>query len=60
MNKKPLKSWKTLAGESKARRKPNLTPAQIDKANKVFEEIENEQENLKENPKRKIAQQPEV
>jgi len=60
MTKKPLKSWRTLASESKARRKANLTPAQIEKLNKIFEEIDKEQEQMKEDPKRKIARQPEV
>jgi len=60
MTRKALKSIRTLASESKARRKPQLTPAQIERANKIFEEIEKEQEQIKETPKRKIARQPEV
>lgn len=60
MTKKPLKSWKTLASESKARRKTPLTPAQVEKLNKIFEQIEKEQEQIEEDSKRKIARQPEV
>jgi hypothetical protein len=60
MTKKPLKSWKTLAGESKARRKTKLTPEQVDKLNKTFEDIDKEQEQTKEDSQRKIARQPEV
>lgn len=58
MSKKPLKSWRTLASESKARRIAKLTPAQIEKLNKLFEEVDREQ--MKEDSKRKIARQPEV
>ena len=62
MTKKPLKSIRTLASESKARRKTPLTPEQVEKLNKIFEEIEKaqEQEQAKEDSKRKIARQPEV
>jgi hypothetical protein len=60
MTKKPLKSWKTLASESKARRKTPLTPAQVEKLNKIFEDIDKEQDQAKEYSKRKIARQPEV
>ncbi len=60
MSKKPLKNWKTLASESKARRKTKLTPEQIEKLNKNFGDIDNEQEQTKEDSKRKIARQPEV
>jgi hypothetical protein len=60
MTKKPLKSWKTLASESKARRKTPLTPAQVEKLNKIFEDIDKEQDQAKEDSKRKIARQPEV
>lgn len=60
MIKKTLKSIHTLASESKARRKPNLTLERIERANKIFEEIEKEQEKLKEISKRKVARQPEV
>lgn len=60
MTKKPLKSWHTLASESMARRKTKLTQAQVEKLNKIFEEIEKEQEQINECPKRKIARQPEV
>jgi len=58
MTTKPLKSWRTLASDLKARRKPKLTQEQIDKANKIFEEIDKER--ASEKPKRKIARQPEV
>jgi hypothetical protein len=60
MTKKPLKSWKTLASESKARRKTKLTPEQVEKLNKIFEDIDAEQERTTEDSKRKIARQPEV
>lgn len=60
MTKKPLKSWSTLASESKARRITKLTPAQVEKLNKTFDEIDKVQEQLKEDSKRKIARQPEV
>lgn len=60
MTKKPLKSWKTLASESKARRKTPLTPAQVEKLNKIFVDIDKEQDQVKEDSKRKIARQPEV
>jgi hypothetical protein len=62
MTKKPLKSIRTLASESKARRKTPLTPEQVEKLNKIFEQIEKEQERerAKEDSKRKIARQPEV
>ena len=53
MTKKPLKSWSTLASESKARRITKLTPAQVEKLNKTFKEIDKEK--LKKDPKRKIA-----
>ena len=58
MKDKPEKSFRTLAAELKASRKRKLTPDQIDRLNKVFDEIEKEQS--KEAPKRKIAKQPEV
>lgn len=60
MTKKPLKNWKTLASESKLRRKNPLTPEQVEKLNKIFDDIEKEQERLKEDTQRKIARQPEV
>ncbi|HRK06599.1 MAG TPA: hypothetical protein PLZ57_02420 [Pseudobdellovibrionaceae bacterium] len=60
MTKKPLKSWKTLASESKARRKTPLNPEQVEKLNKIFEEIDKKQERADEDSKRKIARQPEV
>lgn len=56
--KKTLKSFRTLATGLKGRRKPTLTNAQIEKANKVFEKIK--QEKSSDNTKRKIARQPEV
>lgn len=58
MKTKTLKSFRTLANDLKSRRKPNLTQNQVDKANKVFEEIEKEQTPT--TPNRKIAQQPEA
>ncbi len=58
MKTKSPKSIRTLASDLKAGRKPKLTATQIEKLNKVFEEIEKEQS--KEAPNRKIAQQPEV
>jgi ferritin-like metal-binding protein YciE len=60
MKPKALKSWNSLASESKARRKTKLTNEQIEKLNKIFEEIEKEQEAVKDDSKRKIARQPEV
>ncbi len=56
------KSFRTLAAELKARRKPKLSPERIERANKIFREIEEEQERLEE-PQRqtdKVARQPEV
>ncbi len=58
MKQKERKSFRTLASDLKARRKRKLTDEQIDKLNKVFDEIEKEQQ--KENTERKIALQPEV
>jgi hypothetical protein len=58
MKTKQRKSFRTLASDLKARRQRKLTPEQIEKLNKVFDEIEKEQS--KENPNRKIASQPEV
>ncbi|MBL7544341.1 MAG: hypothetical protein JNL11_11010 [Bdellovibrionaceae bacterium] len=58
MKTKQRKSFRTLASDLKARRQRKLTPDQIEKLNKVFDEIEKEQS--KENSKRKIARQPEV
>lgn len=60
MTKKPLKSIRTLASESKARRKTPLTPEQVEKLNKIFDEIDKEQDRATEDSKRKIARQPEV
>jgi hypothetical protein len=40
MKSKALKNWKTLASESKARRKTKLTQEQSEKLSKIFEEIE--------------------
>ncbi len=58
MTTKQRKSFRTLASDLKARRQRKLTKEQIDRLNKVFDEIEKEQS--KETPKRKIARQPEV
>lgn len=44
MKVKPLKSFRTLASDLKAGRKCKLTPEQIDSLNKIFEEIEKEQQ----------------
>ncbi|MCB0411035.1 MAG: hypothetical protein KDD22_00820 [Bdellovibrionales bacterium] len=63
MTKRTLKSIRTLASESKARRKVQPSQEQIEKLNKHFDEIERlqqEEERLNENSKRKIAKQPEV
>lgn len=60
MTKKPLKSIRTLASESKARRRTPLTPEQVEKLNKIFDEIDKEQDRAREDSKRKIARQPEV
>ncbi len=60
MTKKPLKSIRTLASESKARRRTPLTPEQVEKLNKIFDEIDKEQDRSREDSKRKIARQPEV
>lgn len=57
---KTLKSWQTLAGESKAQRKTTPTQEQVEKLNKVFEEIERNQDKYSEDLNRKIARQPEV
>ena len=56
--KKSLKSFRTLATDLKRRRKPTLNNTQIEKANKVFEKIE--QEKPIDNSKRRIASQLEV
>lgn len=58
MKTKQRKSFRTLASDLKARRQRKLKPEQIERLNKVFDEIEKEQS--KENPNRKIARQPEV
>ena len=58
MKAKQRKSFRTLASELKTRRERKLTKEQIDRLNKVFDEIEKEQS--KETPKRKIARLPEV
>lgn len=58
MKTKTPKSIRTLASDLKARRKRKLTDAEVEKLNKMFEEIEKEQ--AKEMPNRKIAQQQEV
>jgi len=52
------KSIRTVAAELKQSRKQKPTPDQIEKLNKVFDEIEKEQS--KDNSQRKIARQPEV
>ena len=44
MKTKTSKSIRTLASDLKASRKRKLTPEQIDRLNKVFEEIEKEQQ----------------
>ncbi len=44
MKDKPVKSFRTLASDLKASRKRKLTPEQIDRLNKIFEEIEREQQ----------------
>ncbi len=58
MKTKTPKSIRTLASDLKARRKRKLTDEQIDRLNKVFDEIEKEQS--KEKQDRKIAKQAEV
>lgn len=58
METKQRKSFRTLASDLKVRRKKKLTDEEINKLNKMFEEIEKEQS--KETEKRKIARQPEV
>ena len=44
MKQKERKSFRTLASNLKARRKRKLTDEQIDKFNKIFDEIEKEQQ----------------
>lgn len=44
MTKKSLKSWKTLASESKGRRKTKLTPEQVEKLNKIVVETDGGEE----------------
>lgn len=51
MTKKPLKSIRTLASESKARRKTPLTPEQVEKLNKIFDEVDKEQDRATEDSK---------
>jgi hypothetical protein len=58
METKSPKSIRTLASDLRASRKKKLTPEQINRLNKIFEEIEREQSI--EVPKRKIAKQHEV
>jgi hypothetical protein len=60
MTKKPFKSIHTLASESKERRKTKIKPDQVEKLNRIFEEIDKEQKRLKDNSGRKIARQPEA
>jgi len=55
---KPAKSFSTLAADLKARRKPTLSREQIERANKIFEEVEKERST--DESKRKIARQPEA
>ena len=55
---RPAKSFRTLATDLKSRRKPTLSREQIEKANKIFGEIEKER--ATEEPERKIARQPEA
>lgn len=43
MKTKQRKNFRTLASDLKARRQRKLTPEQIEKLNKVFDEIEKEQ-----------------
>lgn len=59
-NTKKLKSWKTLASDLREKCKPNLTPEQLEKANKIFEKIDQEQKEQSKEQEKKIAQQPEV
>ena len=40
MKDKPVKSFRTLASELKARRKRKLTDEEVSRLNKMFEEIE--------------------
>ena len=58
MKTKTPKSIRTLASDLKARRKRKLTDEEVNRLNKIFEDIEREQQ--KEDSNRKIAQQPEV
>lgn len=58
MKSKPVKSIRTLASDLKASRKRKPTKEEIDRLNRVFEEIEKDQQ--KEIPKQKIARQPEA
>ena len=58
MKTKTRKSIRTLASDLKARRNRKLTDEEVNRLNKIFDEIEKEQQ--KENSNRKIAQQPEV
>lgn len=60
MTTKPLKSFKTLASDLKARRRRKLTQEEIDRLNKVFAEIEKEQNKEKEKPNQKSAKEVEV
>ena len=42
MKDKPVKSFRTLASDLKARRKRKLTDEEVNRLNKMFEEIEKE------------------
>ena len=58
MKTKTRKSIRTLASDLKACRNRKLTDEEVNRLNKIFDEIEKEQQ--KENSNRKIAQQPGV
>ena len=58
MKTKTRKSIRTLASDLKTRRNRKLTDEEVNRLNKIFDEIEKEQQ--KENSNRKIAQQPGV
>jgi hypothetical protein len=58
MKTKKVKSIQTLASDLNARRQRKLTKAELEKLNKIFSEIENEQ--LSDDFNRKIAIHPGV
>lgn len=60
MKNKLLKSWRTFASESKERRIAKLTPELVERLNKIFRQIDQEQKQNKEIQRRKIAKQPEA